>query len=369
MNKIMSVFPISVLSAAILLADCGTMPAQAAVGKAVSAASTAKPGNRPASKTPTASRTVDAIARLGELQAGVEGAYYKGWEAFEVDVENGHNPYDVEWDYGELYDAYIEKADWSLVFDADFYMESFPALAFLYHYDEELLLEHFQTVGIHEGRQGNKAFNVAAYRENCKKNLLDAFGDHYECYYFYWMLNQNSQKSVKTAGGSYPLQLGVKMTSMQAKEFEKVNEYRAEVGIEPLEFDPELAAVACYRAWVDISEGYGAHDWLKKNGERADSLMSLLHMNRLGENTVDSGVENPKQPRILNSYYINYRYSPEHYEAMVNPKYKYFGCSHTYFGNNRIPKSRRGDKSVYNKSMMTTEFDLFTDALSTPMHP
>ena len=169
--------------------------------------------------------------------------------------------YDVEWDYNELYDAYIEEADWSLVFDADFYMESFPALAFLYQYDEELLLEHFQTVGIHEGRQGNSAFNVAAYQKNCKKALRDAFGDHYECYYFYWMLNQDSQKGIATSGKSYPLQLGVKMTSIQAKEFEKVNEYRAEVGIDPLEFDPELAAAACYRGWVNISEGYGAHDW------------------------------------------------------------------------------------------------------------
>lgn len=366
MNKMRSVFSISVLSAAVLLAG-GAMPVQEV--RAVPATSTAKPEIGSAPEVLTVSPDIDDIAGLGELQAGVEDAYYKGWEAFEVDVENGHNPYDVEWDYGELYDAYIEEADWSLVFDADFYMESFPALAFLYHYDEELLLEHFQTVGIHEGRQGNRAFNVAAYRENCEKNLLDAFDDHYECYYFYWMLNQASQNSVTTAGGSYPLQLGIKMTSMQANEFEKVNKYRAEVGIEPLEFDPELAAIACYRAWVDINEGYGAHDWIEENGERADALMALLHMNRLGENTVDSGVNDPERSRINNSYYINYRYSPEHYEAMVNPEYKYFGCSHTYFGNNRIPESRRRSKSVYDKLMMTTEFDLFTDALSTPVHP
>ena len=96
----------------------------------------------------TASPDVDDIAGLGELRAGVEEPYYTDWAAVEVDMENGHNPYDVEWDYGELYDVYIEKSDWSLVFDADFYEEAFPALAFLYHYDEKLLLEHFQTVGI-----------------------------------------------------------------------------------------------------------------------------------------------------------------------------------------------------------------------------
>ncbi len=317
----------------------------------------------------TASSDISSIAGLGELQAGVEEELYTHSEAFVVDVENGHNPYDVEWDYGELYDAYIEEADWSLVFDADFYMESFPALAFLYHYDEELLLEHFQTVGIHEGRQGNGGFNVAAYRENCGQELRDAFGDHYECYYFYWMLNQDSQKDV-AAGGGYPLQLGVKMTSMQAEEFEKVNEYRAEVGVDPLKFDPELAAVACYRGWVDISEGYGAHDWLndEANEDRVYELMEFLHMNRLGENTVDTGILD-ETAHVQSTFYINYRYSPEHYEAMINPDYRYFGCSHIYSGKNRIPESRRGRENVYGKPMMRVEFDLFTDVLSTPVHP
>ena len=317
----------------------------------------------------TASSDISSIAGLGELQAGVEEELYTHSEAFVVDVENGHNPYDVEWDYGELYDAYIEEADWSLVFDADFYMESFPALAFLYHYDEELLLEHFQTVGIHEGRQGNGGFNVAAYRENCGQELRDAFGDHYECYYFYWMLNQDSQKDV-AAGGGYPLQLGVKMTSMQAEEFEKVNEYRAEVGVDPLKFDPELAAVACYRGWVDISEGYGAHDWLndEANEDRVYELMEFLHMNRLGENTVDTGILD-ETAHVQSTFYINYRYSPELYEAMINPDYRYFGCSHIYSGKNRIPESRRGRENVYGKPMMRVEFDLFTDVLSTPVHP
>ncbi len=62
----------------------------------------------------TASPDVDDIAGLGELRAGVEEPYYTDWAAFEVDMENGHNPYDVEWDYGELYDVYIEKSVWYL---------------------------------------------------------------------------------------------------------------------------------------------------------------------------------------------------------------------------------------------------------------
>lgn len=366
MRKNMFIYLVSALLTAGLLAGAA-MPVKAASNR------TAPSANSKASSEPealTASPDINAIAELGELRAGVEEEYYTNSTSFVVDVENGHNPYDVEWDYGELYDAYIEEADWSLVFDAEFYMESFPALALLYHYDEELLLEHFQTVGIHEGRQGNKAFNVAAYQKNCKKKLRDTFGDHYECYYFYWMLNQDSQKGVTTSGKDYPLQLGVKMTSMQAEEFEKVNEYRAEVDAAPLVFDSELAAVACYRGWVDISEGYGAHDWLKDeaNEERANALLDLLHMNLLSENTVHSGVRDSTQ-YIHTTFYINYRYSPDHYEAMINPNYKYFGCSHIYFGKNRIPESRLRSESCYNKPMMRVEFDLFTGVLSTPEHP
>ncbi len=365
MKKNMLVYPVFAMLAVGLFIACAAMPVQAA-GRRNGPAVSPKAGYE--SEVPVVSPDIAAIVGLGELKAGVEEPFYTNSAAFVVDVENGHNPYDVECDYGELYDAYIEKADWSLVFDADFYMESFPALAFLYHNDEELLLEHFQTVGIHEGRQGNEDFNVAAYQKNCKKELRDAFGDHYECYYFYWMLNQNSQKDITTSGKNYPLQLGVKMTYVQALEFEKVNEYRAEAGIEPLEFDSELAAVACYRSWVDISEGYGGHDWLndEANGERADALMELLDMSLLGENTVDCGVKDSSQ-HVYTSFYINYRYSTEHYEAMIKSKYKYFGCSHIYFGNNRIPKSKR--KGTYNQPMMRVEFDIFTDGLSTPMHP
>ena len=43
-----------------------------------------------------------------------------------------------------------------ILFHDGYLLESFPALALLYQYDEELLLEHFQTVGVHEGRQGNE---------------------------------------------------------------------------------------------------------------------------------------------------------------------------------------------------------------------
>ena len=96
-----------------------------------------------------------------------------------VDVENAHNPYDVEWDYGEKWQEYVDACDWSLVYDAKFYKKEFPMLAIQYNNDDELLFEHFRTVGVHEGRQGCESFNVDAYRRNCSKKVYDALKDQY----------------------------------------------------------------------------------------------------------------------------------------------------------------------------------------------
>ena len=40
---------------------------------------------------------------------------------------------------------------------------SFAALQ--YHGDDEKLLDHFQTVGVHEGRQGCASFNVGVFMD------------------------------------------------------------------------------------------------------------------------------------------------------------------------------------------------------------
>lgn len=125
------------------------------------------------------------ISKICGLKSEVELSI----ESCIVDVFNDHNPYDVEYDYGKAYDKYVEACNWNLVFDADYYMSEFPLLAMQYNYDKKLLLEHFQTVGIHEGRQGNKSFNVGAYKSNCASDLRNAFGNNYEGYYFYYMLN------------------------------------------------------------------------------------------------------------------------------------------------------------------------------------
>ena len=80
--------------------------------------------------------SVEAIAALGDLKATVQEDEDECLVYIFDNEKNHGNPYDVTWDYGKDYDAYVAAADWSLVFDAEYYKSAFPMLAALYHDDD-----------------------------------------------------------------------------------------------------------------------------------------------------------------------------------------------------------------------------------------
>ncbi len=303
------------------------------------------------------------IAQLIGLEAGVE----KRRRDCVVDVDEGENPYDVTWDYGELYDAFVQEVDWDLLFDGDYYIRTFPGLAHLYHKDKALLLQHFQTVGIHEGRQGCEGFNVAAYQKNCDAKLREAFGDHYECYYFYYAMNQKTQKGIVTTG-SEKKQLATKLTYMQQMELDQINEYRAEVGAAPLEYDAELSALACYRSYIDALEDWDAHDWLQadENQDEINRMIEIVGANLWGENTVH-GYPQTKDYALsqggFTAWYINYRYSQSHYDAMVAEKYHYVGSANCY-----VSDYKKENPEHPKANAVYVQFDVFVPVLTTPTH-
>ena len=313
------------------------------------------PAEKPATNQSSTVYDVEKVSELMSMQSDVE-QYRRDCRVY---VGSEHNPYDVTWDYGRDYQKFVDAvadADmWGVLFDAEFYKESYPMLAMLYHDDDQLLLEHFQTVGVHEGRQGSKNFNVASYMENCDKSLVDAFGDHYECYYFYWALNQKTESKVDTKSDGHPLQMCVKLTMLQDAEFRHVNEYREEAGVDPVELAPEFLAFANYRAWLDFTGDYTAHDWLKQNADDAYDYLAVMGSETLTENTV-CGNCSDKGPSAT-SYYLMYYDSPEHYEAMVSKYAAYFGCSSTYWGSDNNGKYRH------------CQYDVYTEGLSTYMNP
>ena len=291
--------------------------------------------------------SIEAISEICGLKATVEKRVANCY----VDLENSNNPYDVTWDYGEDYNTYVDACDWSLVFDADYYMDTFPMLAMLYHYDEDLLLVHFQTVASHEGRQGCADFNVSAYATNADSELYDTFGRNFEGYYIYYMLNYETEKNIDTvnnADGSATLvQYTQNLTALQKAELEGINEYRADLDREPLVFDSELAAAANLRAYMNASSNMGGHDWANANTDDIYSWIRILGADTFSENTVTIRHAVYKGA----THVEDYADSDKHYEAMTNSRFNFTGISNTYTGSN-----------------LTSQFDVFTGELNTPTH-
>lgn len=285
-----------------------------------------------------------------------------------VDVDSDHNPYDVVYDYGPEYNAMVERCDWSLVFDAAYYKKTFPALAFLYHYDDALLLEHYQTVGVHEGRQANESFNVNAYYYNCDYKIYKAFEKNYEGYVFYYMLHYDEEKNVNTKtaeGKKIKKQLKQELTALQYQEYKDINGYRNEVNVEDVKYDTEVQAIANYRAYINSKENWDAHDWAKVNNNKNvwDLVGVMGYKSKLAENNITMTVSSAKNFRGK-VYSKSYYESPEHYEAMVRPVYKTVGVSNCYVGkNNKLNTFKKS--SAYEGS----QFDFYMEEVHTAVNP
>ena len=63
-------------------------------------------------------------------------------------------------------------SDYSAIFDANYYYNTYPDLQVAFGNDEKALFDHFVKCGMKEGRNGNATFNVKAYM----KNNLDLVG-------------------------------------------------------------------------------------------------------------------------------------------------------------------------------------------------
>lgn len=302
-------------------------------------------------------RPTEEERRLGKMQmfldyCSTQATVETSRNACVVDVRTAENPYDVVWDYGQKYDRIVSSTDWSMVFDADYYMEQFPMLAYQYHYDEALLLRHFQTVGVHEGRQGSADFNVADYMSKCGDDVRAFYGDCYAAYYFHWM-NIETDRGIDVSGKNQPKQMVAVLTAMQAYEFQQINDLRGTLGVEPLVFDSELAAMGNFRAWVDAEEDWPMHEWLHAHRQDAYDMLASFGSTSAGENTVKSYSAFPK------NWYDCYYNSKPHYDAMVSSANAYVGCSNGYLG----------DCSHKANGLVMVQFDMFSVDLSTALNP
>ena len=201
--------------------------------------------------------------------AGLKAACETDINACYVNVTS-ENPYDVVWDYGEEYEKYVAACDWSLVWDYDFYVKAYPGLAALYHYDEALLLRHFQTIGIHEGRIG------------CENVYMEGTNDPMHNAYLYFNFMFNYDKYVTDVeNGNYHiskfdntvLQSMNIMTALEKEKLNAVNKHRWDIynTTEDIHLETdmytndELTCFANLRAYLSVHDNYVGDDWFNEN--------------------------------------------------------------------------------------------------------
>lgn len=88
--------------------------------------------------------------------------------------------------------------DYSLIFDWEYYYNTYPDLQQNIGMDPDALLQHFLTTGMEEGRSGNAAFQLKAYMYN-NLDLLPIYGvNDLSSYYIHYMTCGKKEGRIST---------------------------------------------------------------------------------------------------------------------------------------------------------------------------
>lgn len=96
--------------------------------------------------------------------------------------------------------------DYSLVFDWEYYYNTYADLQQNIGKDADALFQHFLTTGMKEGRRGNDAFCLKAYMYN-NPDLLSIYGaEDLSSYYIHYMTcgKMEGRKAVFAPGSAFP---------------------------------------------------------------------------------------------------------------------------------------------------------------------
>ena len=111
--------------------------------------------------------SADYIQDVTNVQATCETEY----KACVVDVHSDH-PYDVVWDYGEVYNDLVSECDWSLVFDAEYYKKTFPILALQYNYDDDRYSYYRNFPSTVKAKKNLSRYSICERTENANDNYV-----------------------------------------------------------------------------------------------------------------------------------------------------------------------------------------------------
>ena len=136
----------------------------------------------------------------------------------------------------------------------------------------------------------------------------------------------------------------------QQKELDGINKYREKTGAEPLVFDPEMAAFANYRSWMNQEKEYIGHAWVEApgNDDIIDLYFNTTSADLISENTLETSM------LAVKAWCDVYADSKLHYEAMIDDNYKYVGSSNLYID----------DVAIRTHKNRGVQFDIFAGSLA-----
>ena len=298
-----------------------------------------------------------------ERIAGLKATCETDINACYVDITS-ENPYDVVWDYGEEYEKYVAACDWSLVWDYDFYVKTYPGLAALYHYDEALLLRHFQTVGIHEGRIGCEDVYV--------KFNHGSSPDQIAYWYFDFMFNYD-EYAADVENGYYhisktnepKLQSYNVMTALEKEKLNAVNKYRYDI-IQvthdiylrnDMYTNDELTCFANLRAYLSVHDNYVGDDWFNEN-KLAYMASAFPYQNISDTTAVAMSYFDYDGKLTLDSIMTNINPESEEYSKYINNNsFASMGISNVYYNPDTDKSCHIDVYSEFHSLLMT----LYTD--------
>lgn len=126
------------------------------------------------------------------------GALAAGWGTATCGAYGNRNFYNyfTDW-FGSAFAFTHAGRDYSGVFDATFYANTYSDIRLAYGDNQISAFQHFVAHGMSEGRQGSTSFNVTSYR-NRYPDLRVAFGTDLPSYYHHYVIDGKREGRIAT---------------------------------------------------------------------------------------------------------------------------------------------------------------------------
>ncbi|MCQ2498211.1 MAG: hypothetical protein MJ133_04440 [Lachnospiraceae bacterium] len=284
-------------------------------------------------------------------------------ELVEVYDKYRNSEYDVNAYVYHYIADYLDLKYGKMLFDYDFYCETYPILALLFNYDEEALKQHFYSIGMFEGRQGSKLFNVDNY------NTSDDDTDLASYYIEYITSAPTFKPPVRTDADR--VQVKLYDPAFESYVLDVTPDHHApafEHHLPSAYVQSELNAVACARARYELgSYDVVAHELMCEFTDTYLNKVIDAHdyiINHYGEckytasSYIDINSLNNARIQKESDTMIAWRQCESHYKMSTNARWLYVGQGHVYTDYNPTASSPIKCKA---SKMYTMTFALYWD--------